>query len=76
MNESAKGAEEEAKSGGALLSLAASGTEQLLDSVRSLAGSAVGQGASRVNDFSMKVLRNHLDRMIKEKRVVDAGEIV
>lgn len=76
MNESAKGAEEEAKSGGALQSLAASATEQLLESVSSLAGSAVEEGASRVNDFSINALRSHLDRMVKERSVVGAGEIV
>jgi len=76
MNESAKGAEEEAKSGGALQSLAASATEQLPESVSSLAGSAVEEGASRVNDFSINVLRSHLDRMVKERSVVGAGENV
>lgn len=76
MNESSNGAEEEAKSGGALQSITASATELLLESVSSLAGSAFDEGASRINDFSINVLRSHLDRMVKERSVVGTAEIV
>jgi hypothetical protein len=49
--------------------------DAFVDSMSSMVGSAVEEGANRLNDFSLQVCRENLDRMARERSVVTAGEV-
>lgn len=60
---------------GAFKKLATSATDALIDGMSSLAGSAYSEGVKRLDDLSLKVCRENLDRLVRERSVLNAIEI-
>jgi hypothetical protein len=52
------------------------GTDSLVDRVSSLDDSALDEGSNRVNQFSLNVYREHLDRLACAQSVVTAADVV
>jgi hypothetical protein len=75
MTDDGKSTKEEGQRDGAFQKLASAATDASVDSVSSLAGSAVEEGANRLNDFSLQVCRENLDRMARGRSVVTAVEV-
>jgi hypothetical protein len=75
MTDNWKSTKDDGQAGGALQKLAISATDAFVESVSSLAGSAVEEGANRLNDFSLNVCREHLDRLVCEQSVVTAAAV-
>lgn len=66
--------EESSKEGGGLEKIMYKAAESLGESVSSLAASVADEGRTRLNDFSLNVCREHLDRMAKEQSTVAAAK--
>jgi hypothetical protein len=66
---------DDGQAGGILQKFATSATDAFVGSVSSLAGSAVQEGANRLNDFSLQVCRENLDRMARKRSVVTAVDV-
>jgi hypothetical protein len=67
---------DDGQAGGVFQKVVISASDAFVESVSSMAGSAVEEGANRLNDFSIEVCRQNLDRMARERSVVTASEVV
>lgn len=61
--------------GGALQKVVTKATDMLIDSVSSLANSAIEEGSNRVQEFSLKVCKQNLRRMASNQSIVTANPI-
>lgn len=75
MSEKGENQNENGEEDSAIKKVENSATDALIDSVSSIAGSAASAGEKRVQEFSLEVFMENLDRMAKNRSTINTGDV-
>jgi hypothetical protein len=75
MSEKGEDQNENGEEGGALKRVVNSAADGLIENLSSIAGSVISVGEKRVQDFSLQVFAENIDRMARDRSTLNAGDV-